>query len=333
MNVTDPNLAATLNVLSQTENYGGFPSFCSLIIIIILDRYKIKFNDFKFLVTLMVYFDCVGLLVNWATPMWATATICQSTWLNWVGDMIYSGKDTLWMFDRDGVASRQFGSFVLGEEYLMDAFRCGFIAWKALLISQPHMTPKLVSRLTITVMILSFLLYQTFIWTTYSFSGQYQARDEPSMSAALTMEQDWITAMGSAISLVILYMYWFSIEVSSAIAMVYTLRMGVKIELLAHGTEENRFVARVLYKETWRICWATLLESTVSGCAIAELVNQRKYLYLKGCLFTLSQFMLVLTMIDSPGGRGASTTVTSEPASRGTVSTVLPLVAQPSPKV
>ncbi|KAI9206762.1 uncharacterized protein BJ171DRAFT_485978, partial [Polychytrium aggregatum] len=260
MNATAIDDAATLAVLNRTDTDSGFPSFCALLIIIILDRWMIHTKDFRSLVTLMVYCDCLAEILVWIAPMWASASLCQTTWLYWASDMIFSFKDM---------------------------FKFGFIAWRATLISCPRMRHARIVQITFAAAGLSLLLYHAYIWTSYNLSGDCSGH---------------ASASGSAIALILLYGYWFLVEAAAAAAMIYTLRRAATLESRAKISAEENFAAKVMRKEAWRICWSTVLGSVVCGCAVAEFVNHRKYLYLKGSVFTISQFMLVLTLINQNEG-------------------------------
>ncbi|KAI9207768.1 uncharacterized protein BJ171DRAFT_596210 [Polychytrium aggregatum] len=267
-----------LAVLSDTENYGGYPTFCALLVIIVLGKWKVR-HDYKSLIPVMVYFDATGLFLNWITPFFVDMTVCQSNWMWLAGDLLFVIKDGL---------------------------RCGYLIWKTVAVT--GYIPRQYIHVTVwTAILISFALYHAFIWTSYNFVGDCQGLSHPQ---AFQVVQ------------IVLYLYWLSIDAFTATCMITFLRGHIKkmsTIKVSQKAGKQTMIARVLSREIWRICWAALLGTITSSCAIAEFVLQTKVLYLRGSIMCISHFILVLSVVDARGDDDGSST-SSQGGQPGTVS-------------
>ncbi|KAI9193442.1 uncharacterized protein BJ171DRAFT_596682 [Polychytrium aggregatum] len=75
----DPNLSAATSVLEQTEDYGGFPCFCSLLILMILERGHISTRLLENLLAYMIYSGCLGLTIQLSRLQSSIAR--KATWI------------------------------------------------------------------------------------------------------------------------------------------------------------------------------------------------------------------------------------------------------------
>ncbi|KAI9207709.1 uncharacterized protein BJ171DRAFT_280220 [Polychytrium aggregatum] len=171
--------------------------------------------------------------------------------------------------------------------------KMAYLIWKWATVTKPFPEPYR-HIATISAGLCSLVLYQMYLWPFYNlWTPDCTGTD-------MVMPADAI--------LISLYSLWLLIELITATGLAlflweHVVQMKKILAVSASGCAElqkdRQELTHTLKQEVFRVIWSAVIGLVVCAAAVIETITKKKVLYLRGTFFTIGQFILVSSLMDT----------------------------------
>ncbi|KAI9202368.1 uncharacterized protein BJ171DRAFT_584274 [Polychytrium aggregatum] len=243
----------------------GLITFTSVLTVVILDQWKIKFEP-KYLLQAMLYSDALAFCFFYAgVGLGNTLSPCSQTYLGFISDLVWAAKD---------------------------GFKNAYLVWKVLKVVSKF-SKNLQLLMYSATGIVSFFLYILYMTQAYVLTGTCQGNGTVSITWTLILLYLYWFAVDFSVSVV--FLWFLSSHVASS-----RLLSGRPSTATAAGTKGTpTALSRVLRRETFRVAFSTGLGFIVCILVVIQFITGLTIVYINGIIFTMAQHILILSTVNN----------------------------------